>query len=263
MRTAYRTRLVGAVDRDLIRDTLALGAASAVVGLSYGAISVAQGMPAWVPIVMSLAVFAGGSQFLAVSLFSAGNPVAAVLGGLLVNVRHLPFGLAIGGAIGDTTAARLIGSHVLIDENTAFTLAQDRPERRRHAYWLVGGALFVLWNLGTVAGVLLGGVVGDPDRFGLDAAFPAGMLALVLPSLRDRTTRISAVTGAVIAVAATPFLPAGLPVLVALLGVAAGRIAGAGRTTDVSRTSGAAQTSDIDTTAGTDEVAAAGKGATR
>lgn len=234
MRTAKRTNL----DPGLVRDALAIGAAAAMIGVSYGAISIAQGLPAWLPIVMSLLVFAGGSQFLAVSLLAAGSPVAAVLGGVLVNIRHLPFGLAVGdavfgGADSDARGAarrrrrlltRLVGAHVLIDENTAFALAQERPDKRRQAYWLVGLILFVAWNLGTVAGVLLGGAVGDPNAFGLDAAFPAGLLALILPALRDRTTRVAAGCGAVIAVAATPLLPAGLPVLAALFGVAAGRV---------------------------------------
>src|SRR5262249_59266827 len=69
-----------------------------------------------------------------------------------------------------------------------------------------------------------GGVLRNPGSFGLDAAFPPVLLALVLPSLADRGTRHAALAGAVIAVVATPFLPAGLPVLLALAGLAlAGR----------------------------------------
>jgi 4-azaleucine resistance transporter AzlC len=214
------------IDRTLLRDALAIAVAAFMIGVSYGAISVAQGMPAWLPIAMSILVFAGGSQFLAVGLLGAGNPIAAVVGGLLINIRHLPFGLAVGGFVGQP---RLLAAHLLIDENTAFALSQRRDELRRQAYWLVGGCLFVAWNLGTIGGVLLGGAVGDPNAFGLDAAFPAGLLALILPSLRDKTTRISAACGAVLAVAATPLLPAGLPVLVALLGVACGAAATATR----------------------------------
>jgi len=220
LRTAYRTEL----DRGLLRDALAIGAAAAMIGVSFGAISVAQGMPAWLPTAMSLLIFAGGSQFLAVGMLAAGNPVAAILGGLLVNVRHLPFGLAVGAAAGDRLLTRLVGAHLLIDENTAFALAQQRADKRRQAYWMVGLILFVTWNLGVAAGVLLGGAVGDPATYGLDAAFPAGLLALILPALRDRTTRTCAAAGAVIAVATTPLLPAGLPVLAALFGVAAGLI---------------------------------------
>ena len=61
--------------------------------------------------------------------------------------------------------------------------------------------------------MLLGGAAGDPAALGLDAAFPAGLIALILPSLRDRDTRLVALTGAAVAVLLTPVLPAGLPVL--------------------------------------------------
>jgi predicted branched-subunit amino acid permease len=75
-----------------------------------------------------------------------------------------------------------------------------------------------------VLGVLAGAVLRNTGSFGLDAAFPTVLLALVLPSLAHRGTRHAALAGAVIAVAATPFLPAGLPVLLALGGlVLAGR----------------------------------------
>ena len=67
-------------------------------------------------------------------------------------------------------------------------------------------------------------MVGDPAVLGLDAAFPAGLIALILPSLRSADARRVALIGGAVAVAVTPFLPAGLPVLCALLGLlAAGR----------------------------------------
>jgi len=201
---------------------LAIAAAVGAVGVSFGAITVAAGLPAWVVPAMGVLVFAGGSQFLAVGLMAAGSPVAAVLGGLLLNARHLPFGLAVAGAVGDRWAAKLVGSHLLIDESVAFAMAQDDPARRRRAYWLTGVALFVAWNVGSLLGVVLGGAVADPAALGVDAAFPAGLLALILPSLRDRETRMVAGLGAAVAVLATPLLPAGLPVLLALAGVVAG-----------------------------------------
>jgi predicted branched-subunit amino acid permease len=113
---------------------------------------------------------------------------------------------------------RLAGSHLMTDEVVAFTLREPDPARRRRVYWLIGITLFSTWNAGTALGVLLGGV-GDPDTLGLDAAFPAGLIALILPSLRDRDTRVVALTGAALAVLLTPVLPAGLPVLAALLGL--------------------------------------------
>jgi 4-azaleucine resistance transporter AzlC len=215
MRTAERT-----ADRSLGRDVGAIGLAVFAVGMSFGAIAVAAGLPAWAVITMSLVVFAGGSQFMAVGLIAAGNPFAAVFAGLLLNARHLPFGLAMADAVGTGWRRRLIGSHILIDESVAFTMAQSDPAGRRRAYWLTGATLFVSWNVGGVLGVLLGEAVGDTDRLGLDAAFPAGLIALLLlPSLRDKETRNVALAGALVAVVTTPLLPAGLPVLLALGGL--------------------------------------------
>lgn len=214
MRTVQRT-----TDRALVRDVGAISLAALAIGVSFGAIAVAAGLPAWAALAMSVFVFAGGAQFMAVGLVAAGNPFAAVFAGLLLNARHLPFGLAIADAIGPGWRRKLVGSHLLVDESVAFTMAQPDAAGRRRAYWLTGGALFVTWNTGTVLGVLLGGSVGDPEALGLDAAFPAGLIALLLPSLRDRETRHVALAGAAVAVLTTPLLPAGLPVLLALTGL--------------------------------------------
>ena len=189
------------------------------VGGSFGAITIAYGLPTWVPFLMSTIVFAGGAQFLAVGLIAAGNPVAGVLAGLLLNARHLPFGLAVSGTVGPRLRDKLIGSHLMTDEVVAFTLREADPGRRRRVYWLIGITLFTSWNAGTALGVLLGGATGDPATLGLDAAFPAGLIALIMPSLRDRDTRLVALSGAGIAVLLTPVVPAGLPVLCALLGL--------------------------------------------
>jgi 4-azaleucine resistance transporter AzlC len=215
MRTVQRT----APDRALLRDAAAIAAAMIAVGASFGAITVAYGLPTWVPFLMSTVVFAGGAQFLAVGLIAAGNPIAAVLAGLLLNARHLPFGMAVSATVGPRWRDRIIGSHLMTDEVVAFSLAEDDPARRRRTYWLIGVTLFTSWNAGTTLGVLLGGATGDPAALGLDAAFPAGLIALILPSLRDRDTRLVALSGAAVAVLLTPVLPAGLPVLCALLGL--------------------------------------------
>ncbi|MGH2602888.1 MAG: AzlC family ABC transporter permease [Dehalococcoidia bacterium] len=217
MRSIWRT-----LESALLRDILTLAGGIAVIGASFGAIAVAAGLPWWMPCLMSVLVFAGGSQFLAVGVIAAGGgPVAAVIGGLVLNARHLPFGLAIGDVLGRTLLTRVVGSHLLIDETTAFAMAQRDPHQARSAFWACGMTLFVSWNVGTALGVAAGQAIGDPGAFGLDAAFPAALLAIVLPSLRDRATVRAAVVGAVVAVTATPLLPGGVPVLLALVGLLA------------------------------------------
>jgi len=216
MRSIWRT-LDAALRRDLLAVVLAIG----VVGMSFGAIAVASGLPWWMPSLLSLTVFAGGAQFLVVGVVAAGGGlVAAVLGALLLNARHLPFGLAVGGIMGRGIVPRLLGSHLLIDESVAFAMAQKDPARSRAVFWALGTGAFFVWNLGTLAGALAGRGIGDTDAFGLDAAFPAALLALVLPSLRgDARIRNAALLGAAVALATTPFLPAGVPVLLALAGL--------------------------------------------
>src|SRR3712207_3126889 len=108
--------------RTLTRDAVTIGLAMIAIGASFGAIAVTSGLPWWAPPLMSLVVFAGGAQFMAVGLIM-GNPVAAVLAGLLLNARHLPFGLAVAGALGPRLPERLIGAHLMTDEVVAFTLA--------------------------------------------------------------------------------------------------------------------------------------------
>jgi 4-azaleucine resistance transporter AzlC len=193
-------------------------------GLSYGAIAVASGLPLWVPAAQSVLVLAGASEFLFIGIVAAGgNPFAAALAGLLVNARHLPYGLALPDVTGRGWR-RLLGSHVMNDESVVFALAQDDQDRKTAAYWACGLGVLLCWPAGAVLGALAGGAIRDTSAFGLDAMFPAVILALIMPALRDRATRRTAAAGATIALAAAPFLPAGLPVLLALGAVALAQV---------------------------------------
>lgn len=206
----------------LLRDIALVWLAVGVVGASYAAITVSEGFPVWTPTLMSLTVFAGASQFLFTGLVAAGgSPVAAVLAGLLVNARHLPFGFALADTVREH---RVLGSFLMVDEAVAFGLAQPEGERRRLAYFTTAVGLFTCWHIGCVLGAVAGTALEDTDALGLDAAFPAVLLALVLPALRRPAAggvdqRGPALLGAVIALALTPFLPPGLPVLCALAGL--------------------------------------------
>jgi branched chain amino acid efflux pump len=221
MRSLTRT-----LQGDDLRDALALAAAVAVVGASFGALAGTAGIPFVLMIALSVVVFAGASQFLVVAVVAAGgNVFAAVAAGLLMNARHVPFGLAIGDNIGDRWPARLLGAHLLIDESVAFSRARGSGPRARAAYWTCGILLFVFWNAGAIVGRLVGSAIPDPDAFGVDAAFPAALLAMLLPAMGRTDARRVGLAAAAVALAATPFLPAGVPVIVGLLGLLAARTA--------------------------------------
>lgn len=214
MRTIWRT-----LDRAVARDVALVLVADGIVGVSFGAIAVSGGLPIWLPMLLSVFVFAGGAQFLFVGIIaSGGSPVAAALAGLLVNARHIPFGFAVSDLLGKGVQ-RLLGIHVMIDETVAFAMAQQDSRQRRAVYWACGIGLFVCWNVGVVIGAVAGTVITDTAAFGLDAAFPAVLFALVLPSLKEPATRTAAMVGAAVALATTPFVSAGLPVLLALAGI--------------------------------------------
>jgi 4-azaleucine resistance transporter AzlC len=191
-----------------------------VFGVSYGAVAVTGGLPLWVPAVLSVLVMAGSSELLFVGIVAAGgNPLAAALAGVLVNARHVPYGLALpADAIGNSRIQRVLGTHLMNDESVVFALAQSGRDKQHAAFWACATGVFVTWPAGAVTGALLGGVVHNTAAFGLDAVFPAMILALVFPALREsRRLSGAAVAGAVIALAGTACgLPAGLPVLLAL-----------------------------------------------
>ncbi len=104
---------------------------------------------------------------------------------------------------------------MITDETVAFAAAARRSQRRR-VFWLAAAGTFVPWIAGTAIGALAGAAIPDATALGLDVAFPAAFTALLVPLLRDRAATVSAAAGAATALALTPVLPAGLPVVVAL-----------------------------------------------
>jgi predicted branched-subunit amino acid permease len=129
--------------------------------------------------------------------------------------------LAVADVVG-TGWRRLLGSHLMNDESVALALGQSDPDRRRAAFWLCGFGVLLCWPGGAILGGLLGGLVADPAQLGLDAMFPAVLLAVALPALRkSRRVGLAAAVGCLIALVTTPFLPPGLPVLLSLLGLLA------------------------------------------
>jgi 4-azaleucine resistance transporter AzlC len=209
----------------VVREALVVGAAVGLFGVSFGVLAVASGLSPAIACGLSLLVFAGGSQFAAVGvLASGGSPAAAVASGLLLNARYVAFGLAVAPRLRGRLLRRAAASHLLIDESSALALARDDDAAADRAFWWTGAAVFVLWNAGTAAGALAGAALGDPKALGLDAAFPAGFLALLAPLLRTHRARVTAAVGAMVAVALVPFAPPGVPVLASVGGVLAGLV---------------------------------------
>ncbi len=203
------------------RRILLLWIADILVGISYGAIAVAYGLSAWIPIVLAVTVVAGASEFVFVGVVAAGgSPLAAAAAGLLVNARHLPYGFAVSPLM-PTFGSKLVGAHITNDESMVFALSQRGFDAKKAAFWVCGLAILVSWSLGTIIGSLLGDVLHDVRALGLDSVFPAALVALIVPELRNKGMRGSALVGSLIAASTVWVLPVGLPELVALGGLLA------------------------------------------
>ena len=203
--------------RDGARRVLPIGIAVIAFGVSYGVLARAAGMGVWAPIVMSATTFAGSAQFAAVSILHTGGSVAAAIAAAsLLNARYVPISISVARLFRGPILGRLVRSQLIVDESWAVSV---RPEGGFDLRLLLGAGLLLYpcWVAGTAVGVVGGGLLGDPRRLGLDAAFPALFLALLAPQVRGRTPLVAAALGGAIALALVPLAPPGVPIVVASL----------------------------------------------
>jgi 4-azaleucine resistance transporter AzlC len=207
--------------REVRRNATVLGAAVGVFGLSFGVLATTAGLSMPQACAMSLVVFTGASQFAAVGVVATGGSLATALGSaLLLAARNAAYGVAMAPTFaGAALRRRVVAAQLVIDESTAMATAQAGRRAREEAFWLTGVAVFVFWNTGTLLGAVAGDAIGNPEVWGLDAAFPAGYLALAMPHLRTRQGRVAAACGVAIALVLIPLAPAGVPIVAAALGV--------------------------------------------
>jgi len=205
------------------REGLLLTVAVGLIGVTFGVLAAAAGFSLARIVVMSAVVFTGASQFAAVSVVEGGGSGPAAVGSaLLLAARNALYGPVVGRLLPADRLRRVAASQFVIDETTAMASVQPDEATARDAFWWTAVWLWVLWNAGSVVGALLGSVIGDPETWGLDAAFPAAFLALLVPHVRRRPGQVAAVIGAVLAVITLPLTPAGVPLLVAVVAVVPG-----------------------------------------
>jgi 4-azaleucine resistance transporter AzlC len=185
-------------------------------GMSFGVLARAAGMDRLAALVMSATTFAGSAQFAVASILGAGGGLAAaVLTAVLLNLRYGPIGLSTAPVMVGSRWRRLVESQLVVDESWA--IAQREGGMDRHLLIGAGAALWCSWVGGTVVGLLAGDLIADPERLGLDAAFPALFLALLIPQLRTRTRLAAALAGGGLAIALVPLTGPGVPVIAASL----------------------------------------------
>jgi predicted branched-subunit amino acid permease len=203
--------------RDGIRAGLPLVLPMLAIGMSFGVLAtpVIGGLAASV---MSTVVFAGSAQAAAVGVLGAGgSAVAAILPGVLLNLRFLPMSLAVATSMRGSRRRRAVEAQTIVD--ASFVLAARDGGFDRH---ILVGSWFpqaVGWIGGTLIGVLIGDALPDPATLGIDAIFPAFFLCLLAGEVRgaqsSRRPLVVIALAAAITLALLPIAPAGVPVIAA------------------------------------------------
>jgi predicted branched-subunit amino acid permease len=188
--------------------------AAFVLGVSFGVLAEPIMGPV-APVVMSAVLFAGASQFGATAVLAAGgDALTAIAAGTMLNARFLPMGVAAATALHGSPLRRAVEGQAVVDASWALAVQGDGRFDRE---LLIGATIpqYPAWVGGTLIGVLGGSALGDPAALGLDAIFPAFFVGLLAAELSRPRALAVALLGGAIALALTPFLPPGLPVLLA------------------------------------------------
>lgn len=212
------------------RVVLPLAAGVLPFGLVFGVLARQAGLSVAETALMSGTVFAAAAQFAALGMWGPNVPViAVVVTTLIVNLRHLLMGATLHRWYGRVPAPlRYFTFFFIVDETWAMTLARFQEGKRNAAFLLGSSAtVYVSWVLSTVGGRTLGSALRDPSRWGLDFAFTAVFLFLLISMWKGRATSLLPwLAAAVVSVVSAKLLPGKWYIL---CGAFAGSAVGAAR----------------------------------
>lgn len=201
-----------------VKTGLSISVATGLYGISFGALAVSSGLSFWQTVALSALMFTGGSQFAFIGVIAGGGAGSAAFGAAtLLGVRNIIYGVQMNAMARPRGWRKAVAAHVTIDESTATAIVQPDLAESRRGFWTAGVGIFILWNVFTMAGALLGDALGDPKAWGLDGAAVAAFLALLWPRLKSRQPVAIAIVCALATVLVVPFVPPGVPILVAAL----------------------------------------------
>lgn len=214
------------MNRATASQSLSVSFTVGLYGIAFGAAGIAAGFSIVQTSLLSLLTFSGASQFAVVGVMGAGgSALSGIATASLLGIRNGLYGLRMAPVLKVRGWKRVIAAQVTIDESTGVSIGQeDRGlTAMQQGFWLTGFGVYFFWNLFTVLGALGAQAMGDPSAWGLDAAVPAAFLGLVWPRLLGKFERTLAALALLMAIALSPVISAGLPIIAtALLAVAFG-----------------------------------------
>lgn len=193
------------------------------LGMTYGILMKVSGFPIWLALLMSIVVFAGSMQFLGVNiLLSAFNPLQAFLMTLMINARHVFYGISMLDKYKNTGAKKPYLIFGMCDESFSINCSAEIPEDVDKNWFMFFVTL--LDQLYWVAGTAIGAVFGSFIRFntqGLDFVMTAMFVVIFLEQLLKEKSHILSVTGLVISVASLVIFGADSFIIPAMLAILA------------------------------------------
>lgn len=170
-------------------------------------------------VVAALAVNSATSELAYLAVRDAGGTiVAALIAGWIVASRFGLLAASLGSRIRVGRLHRVAAGFQSFDPNVTLAVQRADPAAVVRTFWWATAAMHAGWYLGTFVGVFLGNVIGDAQRLGLDAVFPAALLAIIANLLRQRSGAVAAVVGGGLCAALLPWAPAGVPIILSLVG---------------------------------------------
>jgi 4-azaleucine resistance transporter AzlC len=181
-------------------EALPLAIAIAAYGLSYGVLAIQANFSLMGAVAMSLLVFSGSVQMVTVAMLTAGASLASVLfTSVLLNLRNLLYGAALAEGLAPATKGRWLLAFGVSDEPFVLGISRFKKYGPDPLYFgTVTGTFYVAWVFSSLIGALIGNQI-DPQKWGLDLAFPVTFIALLMPSLKEKPVIATALTAAVIA----------------------------------------------------------------
>ena len=187
------------------RDILPLIVGAIPFGIIFGTLAIGAGLSGWQAMGMSVLVFAGSAQFIAITLITGGVGAAVVLlTTFVVNLRHALYSASMQPFVRHLPSRwRVPLAFWLTDE--AFAVIQHRYARddsSPNKHWFFLGAaltMYLSWQLATLAGIAFGQAVPNVASWGLDFAMIATFIGIAVPMMRTRPQVASALVAAVVA----------------------------------------------------------------
>ena len=208
------------MNRATVTQSLSVSFTVGLYGTAFGAAAIAADFSLLQTCALSLLTFSGASQFAVVGVMGAGgSALSGIATASLLGIRNGLYGLRMAPILKVNGFRRVVAAQITIDESTGVAVGQeDRGvDAMKAGFWLTGFGVYLFWNFFTLLGALGAQAMGNPSAWGLDAAVPAAFLGLVWPRLTGKFERALASASILLAIALTPFIAAGLPIIATTL----------------------------------------------